>query len=246
MLKKKYGKNFKLKLIRFEVMKKYLLTIVVVFLIQSVWGQTEPIGDWIVSLNAGIEAHDKRNSRQERLLTMPQEKYGTYHAGGLIQRKLVGINRLRIFGGLGFNYEKATMRRTFQHGHFIDGPVLGILLYQNRYTKLSAPTSISCWFAVTDNFYLSALVESNWLVHRRITLSESSWRGFPYYESTIALEDMQCRLGLRYQWQHVIIGFDARAFNFQKVDKILFSSSIEESWEWHNPLRFDLTVGYRW
>jgi len=214
-----------------------MLMLVVLFALQSVFGQTKSIGDWIVSANAGIEAHDKRNSQQERLLTMEPEKYGTYHAGGLIQRKLLGMKRMSVFAGLGVNYEQATMLRTFNHCHFFEGLCPLILLRQNRYVKFSAPVSVTFWFEVADNFYLSALVESNWLVYRRIT---------QYSENTFELEDIQGRLGLRYQWRQVVFGFDARAFNFQKIDKILFSPSIEESWEWHNPLRFDLTIGYTW
>ncbi len=227
-------------------MKKVILTVSVLFTIQAVFTQVQLPGNWIVSLNSGIEAHDKRNSTQDRLLSMSPEKYGTYHAGGRIQRKLVGIKRFSIFGGLGFNYEQATIKRSFNHCYFIDGPCLAILLNQNRYSKFSTPASMTFWFQVIDNFYLSALVESNWLVHRRITHSEGWWSGFPYSENTFELEDIQCRLGLRYRWQHVVFGFDARAFNFQKVDKILFSPRIEESWEWHNPFRIDLTVGYTW
>jgi len=101
-------------------MKKLILIVGVLFAMQSLSSQSETLGDWIVSFNAGIAEHDKRNFKQERLLTMPSEKFGTYHAGVLVQRKLVDIKRLRVFGGLGFNYEQATMRRTFNHCHFYE------------------------------------------------------------------------------------------------------------------------------
>jgi len=159
---------------------------------------------------------------------------------------LVDIKRLSVFGGLGFNYEQATMRRTFNHCHFYDGSCFSILLYQNSYTKLSIPTSMTFWFEVADTFYITALVESNWLLRRRITHSEGFWHGFPYHENTFELEDIQIRPGLRYQWQQFVVGFDARVFNFQKVDKILFSPEIEKSWELHNPLRFGVTLSYTW
>lgn len=227
-------------------MKKVLLTVSLLFFLKSINCQTQNIGNWLLSLNEGIEAHDKRNYIQNRLITSTPEKFGTYHFGGLLQRKLMEISRVSIFGGIGFNYEKATMRRSFEHGLFFDGPVPDILLYQNRYTKLSAPASVTCWFEVSNNFYFSALIESNWLVHRHITHTTSSWRGFPYYQTTFELEDIQCRLGLRYKLHQVVIGFDIRAFNFQTVDRLLFSPGIEESWEWNNPLRLDYTIGYTW
>ncbi len=227
-------------------MKKEMLTLGILFVILSVCCQAQNLGDWIVSANAGIEAHDKRGSKQERMLTMPPEKYGTYHAGGLIQRKLVGMKRMGIFGGLGVNYEQATMRRTFNHCYFFDGPCPDILLRQNRYTKISTPTALSFWIRAIENLYLSGVVEANWLIHRRITNSNGGWVSFPYSENTFELDEIQLRLGLNYQIQHFLMGFHVRAFNFQKIDKILFSPSIEETWEWHNPLRFDLTVGYTW
>ena len=71
-------------------MKKVMLTVGVLFILQSVAGQTESIGNWIMSINAGIEAHDKRlfdYSGKESLLSSQPQFWGTYHIGLNVRRK---------------------------------------------------------------------------------------------------------------------------------------------------------------
>ncbi len=74
-------------------MKKLMLSLGVLCLIQSVSGQTESIGNWILSANVGIEAHDKRlfdyaRPEREALLRMQPEFWGTYHFGLNARRKV--------------------------------------------------------------------------------------------------------------------------------------------------------------
>jgi len=49
----------------------------------------------------------------------------------------------------------------------------------------------------------------------------------------------------------VIIGIYSRVANVQKIDRIIFNDILkdprtDQTWEWHNPLRIDLSVGYTW
>jgi hypothetical protein len=65
------------------------------------------------------------------------------------------------------------------------------------------------------------------------------------------LDDIQLRLGVHGRIGKFMIGLHSRVANFQKIDKIIFNRLVQDprtdqKWEWNNPLRFDLTVGYTW
>lgn len=229
-------------------MKKLFFIPVLLLSLQILCGQSLSPNDWMVSMSAGAEAHDRRNVWREGELSAPVESWGTNHAGARILKKVTGSDRLSLFGGLGMSYENASLLRSFDHCHFSEGPCNNILLKQDDYTKLSAPTSAMLWFQVIRNLYLSADVEANWLVYRRITNSrvEEGWYGFPFSETTFELDDVQLMLGANYQLNRWILGVKARAANYQRIDNILFSRSIEQDWEWYNPLRVNLTLGYTW
>lgn len=229
-------------------MKKLVLIPVLLFGLQSISGQSLNPNDWLVSTSVGLEAHDRRGYRLDRELTTGVEARGTHHAGIQMHRKVMEAGRLSLFGGLGMSYENASFLRSFDHCHFYEGLCNSILLKQDDYTKLSAPTSAMLWFRVIKNLYLSADIEANWLVYRRITNSrvEEGGYGFPFSETTFELDDVQLMLGANYQLNRWILGVKARAANYQRIDNILFSRHIEQDWEWYNPLRVDLTLGYTW
>ena len=228
-------------------MKKAVLTIGALFIIQSASGQTQPIGDWIISANTGIEAHDKRlfdYARPEKgaLLRKQPEFWGTYHFGVKARRKVRQSRRFSSFLGLGVNYENATFRRPFDQLHF--GDTREILLVYNRYEKFLVPLSISTMYELGECWFISGEIASNFLVFRSI-------KKYPFTEGVLELEDLQFRLGVNYRLGKFMIGLHSRVANFQKIDGIIFNRIIkdprtDQKWEWHNPLRFDLTVGYTW
>jgi hypothetical protein len=235
-------------------MKKQMLTLGILFVIQSVCCQSQNLGDWIISANAGIEAHDKRlfnyaSPEREDLLRKQPEYWGTYHFGLKMRRKFLQSKRFCSFIGLGVGYENATFSRPFDSGYF--GESRRILLVTNKYEKILLPLSLLAFYEIGDHLIISGEFASNFLMFRSIDNTESNSGFFPYSEGTFELDDIQLRIGINYRIDNFLIGLQSRAINFQKIDRIIFNDIIRDprtvqKWEWHNPLRFDLTVGYTW
>jgi len=237
-------------------MKKEILTLGVSFMLQSVCCQAQNLGDWIVSANAGIEAHDKRlfdyaRPEREALLRKQPEFWGTYHFGLNAKRKVWQSKRVSSFIGLGVNYENSTFTRPFDHRYFDEGITHDLLLTLNRYEKIQIPLSLSALYELGNQWYISGVLASNFLVFRSINHTKLFRVVFPYTEGALELDDIQLRLGVNYRIGKFMIGLHSRVANFQKIDRIIFNRIIQDprtdqKWEWHNPLRFDLTVGYTW
>jgi len=235
-------------------MKNMILTFCVFFITLSVSGRTESIGDWMVSVNAGIEAHDKRLfdypiPGPEILLAKSPEYWGTYHTGLEVKRKVWQQKRFSSFLGIGVSYENATFNRPFDHTLLVTGITTTDLKVLNRYEKFSTPLSLSTFFRLGAHWLISGEVISNFLVFRSI--EEATSRGYVFSENTFEVDDIQLRLGLNGRIGKVLIGLHSRVANFQKIDRVIFNRIIkdprtDQTWEWHNPLRFDLTVGYTW
>lgn len=238
-------------------MNRLSLIVLVLLYLQSLHGQTGHLENWILRMDFGIEQHDKRLfdysilSRERILREFEDEQWGTYHIGIDLQRRLFQSDRVELFAGLGIGYEKATFRRPFNQWLLLDGFLPTILLEQNRYRKLKTPTSLLSFIRLGKQIYLTTDIRLNWLVYRSISSSDSSWSGFPYYESTFELDDIHLRGGIAYRTNNLMIGLDTKIINFQKIDKILFNEIIydprvDEKWEWYNPLMLNLTIGYMW
>ena len=238
-------------------MKKVILTVSVLFLIQSVvYCQSDSIGNWLVDMSAGVEAHDKRlfdyrpPAARERLLDKSPEFWGTYLIGLRVKRKVWQKKRMSIFTGVGVSYENATFTRPFDHRHFVTGITTDDIKGVHRYKKIFAPLALSAFYELGDHWLISGQVVSNFLVFRGVRNTE--WSTEEYVtEGAFELDGVQLRLGLNGRIGKVIIGIHSRVVNFQKIDKIIFNDIIrdprtDQSWENYNPLRFDLTVGYTW
>ena len=229
-------------------MKKEMLTLGVLFIILSVCCQAQNLGDWIVSANAGIEAHDKRlfdYPGRESLLAKQPEFWGTYHFGLNGRRRVWQSKRFNSFLGLGVSYENATFRRPFDHFYFAS-PAPDIVVRLDRYKKVLMPVSLAAFYELGDHWAISAELVSNFLVFRSIEVREGSAT-----EGVFELDDIQLRLGINYRIGKFMIGLHSRVANFQMIDRIIFNDIIrdprtDQKWEWHNPLRFGLTVGYTW
>jgi len=239
-------------------MKKEMLTFGVLFIIQSVCCQAQNLGDWIVGLNAGIEAHDKRlfnyaRPEREALLRKQPEFWGTYHFGLNVRRRVWQNKRFSSFLGIEVSYEEATFIRPFDHFHFVEEGGLAeyILMPLNRYKKVFTPMSLLAFYELGGHWLISGELASHFLVFRSIDHTEWSRVIFPLSEGTFELDDIQLRLGVHGRIGNVLIGLHSRVANFQKIDRIIFDEVLkdprtDQKWEWHNPLRFDLTVGYTW
>ncbi|TVQ51196.1 MAG: hypothetical protein EA362_00695 [Saprospirales bacterium] len=224
--------------------------------LQSIFCQADSFGDWIMRIEMGIEEHDKRLGRYEVTILpflndQTNERWGTYHFGMNLQRRIINYGKLEVYGGTGIAYEKATFRRPFNHQLFTDEPVMLILLTQDQYRKIKTPLNFLLLIRLSENFYISSDIRLNWLVYRRIGPSKSNSSGFPYSHTTLELDDINLQMGILWRIKNLNFGVTSRIVNYQKIDKIIdmhyiTDSSPDQKWEWYNPLRFDFTVGYSW
>ena len=236
-------------------MKKLLFIGLLITSLQSLFGQTDRLGSWMVNLDFGMEEHDKRlfnyaRPEREALLRKQPELWGTYHLGLGVKRKVWQNKRFSSFIGLGIGYENATFIRPFDH-FFFEYPSNKILLALNSYKKVFTPLSLIAFYEFKNHWLISGEMTSNFLLFRSIDHTESPREVYPFSKGTFELDDIQLRLGVNYKFGNWIIGIHSRVFNFQKIDRIIFNHIIkdprtEQKWEWYNPLRFDLTVGYIW
>lgn len=223
-------------------------------IVQNIYCQGGMQEKWMVTTSVGIEKHDKRlfdYSEKDMLLEMQPEKWGTYHFNIGIKRRAWKNIRFSSFVGVGIGYENATFLRPFDHRHFETGIALDILRNLNRYKKIQTPLNLSLIYEIGYHWFLSGDLTSNFLVHRSIDHTENDTGYFPYTESTFEMDDLHFDIGINYRIGPLLIGLNSRILNFQKIDKIIFNHylkdpRIDQKWEWHNPLRFDLTIGYMW
>ncbi len=166
-----------------------------------------------------------------------------------VNRKAWQNKRLSSFLGLGLRYENASFIRPFDHSHF-EKDEFRILRYHNKYEKVQLSLSFSGFYEIADNWLISGKVNSNTRLFRSID-NENPAQLFPYREGDFDFENIDLMRGVNYRIGKVIVGLHSRVVNFQKIDKVIFNSLIkdprsDQKWEWYNPLRFDLTVGYIW
>lgn len=208
----------------------------------------------MVRIESGIEEHDKRRSNHQGnhspSHTQADEKWGTYHLGLNLQRKIFQKGILGIYGGIGLSYEKATFLRTFNNYYF--GVYNDALYHQDRYRKVGAPLNLNVLLRLYKHLYISTDIRMNWLLYRSI--SNSNWSRhsvYPLTKATFELNDIDLRAGILYQIGNMNIGLNYRIANHQKIDKVIFDAAFQNSpngwrWESYNPLRFDLVVSYTW
>lgn len=233
------------------MIKFNLIILVFVTLMSNLSGQSIP--NWQLSASWGIEKHDKRlfdYSEKESLLAIQPENWGTYHFNANLKRKIWSDRSLSGFLSLGLGYENATFLRPFDHSHF-NSDSFRILRHQNSYKKLQIPLSLSIQYEISNTLFLSSELASNFLMFRRIDQTNINIEEFPYDEGTLEMDELHFKIGINYRVKRFFIGVNSRVFNYQKIDRIIFNYLIkdprtEQKWEWHNPLRFDVGIGYMW
>lgn len=217
----------------------------------SVHCQMDSNNKWLISVNYGLEKHDKRlfdYSERTTLLESQPENWGTYHFTMNMHRRLSESNKLLIYGLLGMSYENATFIRPFDHKHF-EPLSVDILLAQNRYIKCYAIPSVEFLLKLTSRLNIIGGTDLSLLLYRSVNHTESTFSSFPYSETTIEMDELQMNLGFNYTTGRFLFGIQSRVFNYQKVDKVIFNTIIKDPrinqrWERFNPLRFDVSVGY--
>jgi len=118
---------------------KWLFIIILLPLYQlSLMAQDAQGANWIVSINLGIQQHDKRlfdYSEKEMLLEMHQEFFGTYQFGIRGERSIYVNKLLELCIGAGISTEVSTFTRPFDHFYKRNFSQIEILPYTNRYYK---------------------------------------------------------------------------------------------------------------
>lgn len=236
---------------RKSIMKKLLILSSLVMITWSSHCQIDSNNKWLISVNYGLEKHDKRlfdYSERTTLLESQPENWGTHHFTLNVLRRLSESNKLLIYGSLGLSYEHATFIRPFDHKHF-EPLSVDILLAQNRYSKCYAIPSVAFLLKLTSRLNIIGSTDLNMLLYRYVNHTESTFPSFPYSETTLEFDKLQMNLGFNYTAGRFLIGIQSRVFNYQKVDKVIFNSIIKDPrinqrWERFNPLRFDVSVGY--
>lgn len=232
-------------------MNKYTILIwFFCFLVNCVVSQSIP--KWQITASWGIEKHDKRlfdYSEKESLLAKQPENWGTYNMGISLRKSISHSEPVSILFGVGIIYEKATFVRPFSQLYF--GDLSEILLTTNEYKTIQVPLSLSVIYHVGNFWFISGETASNLTVYRSIDHTDNNSDVFPYTESSFDLDEVYLGLGVNYRVKQFFIGINSRVLNYQKIDKIIFNSIVkdprtDQKWEWNNPLRFDVTIGYMW
>ncbi len=220
---------------------------------QVAYGQGNMQEQWIATVSAGIEKHDKRlfdYPEKEMLLEMQPEKWGTYHFNMYVQRRVWQHNNFYSFIGTGLAYEEATFLRPFDHS-FFEKDNLRILRYQNSYKKIYSTMALLLFYKLASNWFIGGEISSDILLYRSIDHTENNNEVFPYQAGTFELNKIFLNAEIKYKIGKILVGINSRVLNFQKIDKIIFNHLIhdprtDQKWEWYNPLRFDFTVSYMW
>lgn len=231
-------------------MKRAILIITILIIGTSLYGQDQRIDNWLISANAGIEAHDKRVFRLPDvagLLGEQADYWGTYHRGVEIQRRIWQKQKISGYLGVGFSHERATFLRPFNQIYF--GDTTKILLTANEFEKWQIPISLVGRYKINSNWFATAQLTSNIVVYRGIDhtgiYNPEKWL---YSKKTNELDEVNLRFGINYAIRHFWIGVNSRLLNFQKIDKILFEGLRDfrdtRKWEWTNRPRFDFTIGF--
>lgn len=218
----------------------------------SVYSQTHGIGNWLLNLSVGVEAHDKRlfnYSEKESLLERQPEFWGTNHIGLQIQRKIFDKDRISVIIGSGFSFENSDFIRPIDQSYFDDE--LKDLRVTNSYTKYHTDLIFSGFYLLNANWVVTGDMESKFLLDKNINNTETTSDVFPLQESSLEFSTIALKIGLFYRINKFWIGLNSRIANYQKIDKIIFNDIIKDPrtdqiWEWNNPIRFDMTIGYMW
>ena len=184
--------------------------------------------DWLISMDFGIQEHDKRlyhwpRFPRERLLARTPENYGTYQIGISISKKVIDHHRFSVYAGVGLSTEVATFFRPFDHLYGIEFGDY-ILLYTDRYYQnlLQLPLKTKFRFLGKLNATLDILPQFNFF-----TIADNT-KGIPYAKKgffswwQFGLYSIELNPGLEYSIGKFNLGIKYRAFQTKKIDPILF------------------------
>ncbi len=221
-------------------------------------GQDGSDKNWVLSIDFGIQAHDKRlfgfpKFISERILASQPEFFGTYQFGVSTARKVLHKKRFELFAGAGFGLELATFDRPFDHTYKKDDQTR-ILRWTNRYYQYLVQLPIRSRYKVGEklSFSLEILPQFNFLTVADHTTTDKSitlsWKKFDFYS-------VEINPGLVWAASRFDFGLRYRVFQVKKIDRVLFGSILSDPWEGlpmagqtvetDNPFKLWFSVGYR-
>ena len=167
-------------------MKKSLIIIFATLSSLSSYGQENINAKWILSIDFGIQEHDKRLfdfPQRENLLAMQPESFGTYQFGINAVRKILQKKGFDLFTGVGLSSELSTFRRPFNH-NFRKNEGNFLLRRTDRYYQYLMQLPIKSKFKIAKHFgfSLDILPQLNFLTIADHTKDKSfSWWRFDFY-----------------------------------------------------------------
>lgn len=228
-------------------MKKYLAYFIGCMLLMPAVcpGQSDK---WTLSLDYGLQAHDKRLfdfPPKESVLERQPETFGTHQFGVQLTRKVAQKGKMQFYVGGGLSTELATFERPYDH-NFEKNVGTEILRWTDRYSKFLIQFPLTGTYSITENFGFSigVLPQLNFLTIADHTTNHksSTWWRFDLYS-------VEFNPGIEYTRSRLVFRLKYRAFQFKKIDKILFNQIVRDprtdhTFETYNPFKVWLSVGY--
>ena len=218
----------------------------------SLIGQNVQETNWIISVNLGIQQHDKRlfdYSEKEMLLEMHKGFFGTYQFGIRGDRSIHINQLLEASIGLGISAELSTFTRPFDHFYKRNFSQIKILPNTNRYYKSLIQLPLVTTFRIRKKMRLSMeiLPQYSFLTiadnSENSPLGSISWWGFNFHS-------LEFNPGVIWSTENIDFGLKYRVFQIKRIDKILFNDIIDDprtdqNVETYNPFKIWLSFGYR-
>ena len=204
-------------------------------------------GKWTLTLDYGLQAHDKRLfdfPPRESVLERQPETFGTHQFGIKLERKIAEKGKLNFYAGGGLSTELATFERPFDHNYGKKGGT-DILRWTDRYCQFLMQFPLNGTYHLTDHFRFSMEILPQLNFH---TIADHS-TGKSYSWWRFDLYSVEFNPGIEYTISRMAFSLRYRAFQVKKIDRILFNHILrdprtDQTFETYNPFKMWLSVGY--
>ncbi len=210
------------------------------------------LDNWFLTATVGFEKHDKRlfeYPERASLLRNQTENWGSQIYSLRIYRKFVSKNKLFITGGVGIQQELASFKRPFDRSSFKQDSFL-ILLNLDSYETFYGIISLQSLYFISENSFINIDMNLGTALYKKIDGTFSSSALFsPYSQTLFQLDHFNAIIGINFRIKKLLIGASMRAFNAQRIDKIIFNKiikdpRIDQKIEYYNLLNINFSVSY--
>lgn len=147
------------------------------------------------------------------------------------------------------SYERATFHRPFDHSQF-DTDLGYVFIFMNLYEQIHLTAPISSFYKISDSFILGLSITPHFGIWKSIKNSNiPDSDPFPLTKFKFDLHSVELTSSVGFKWKKSMLNLNCRLINFQKIDKIIFYSSIQDprgdqKFDLNNPLKINLTYSY--